>query len=111
MGPRSLERPSGFWSASGNQGPPGSASDTTTADGSGNYDFKVPGPLSPGSYSFQVQVRDKYGDVSSPSAVQTITVVPPLVTVMSVTDKTNKKHLVTQVTSYSAARSIRLKPK
>ena len=59
---------------------------------------KSPGPLAPGSYSYQVKSIDKYGDVSSPSATQTITVVPPLVTVMSVTDKTNKKHQVTQVT-------------
>ncbi len=71
---------------------------TTTADGSGNYQFTIPGPLSPGSYSYQVEVIDKYGDVSSPSSVQTITVVPPLVTVTGVTDKMNKKHQVTQVT-------------
>ncbi len=84
-------------SASTSAGSPGSVVSTTTADASGNYDFKVPGPLAPGTYSYQVQVRDRYGDLSSPSATQTITVVPPLVTVMSVTDKTNKKHLVTQV--------------
>jgi hypothetical protein len=36
--------------------------------------------------------------VSSPSATQTITVVPPLVTVLRVTDRMNKKHQVTQVT-------------
>jgi hypothetical protein len=71
---------------------------TTTADGSGNYEFTLPGPLSPGSYSYQVELIDKYGDVSSPSIIQTIIVVPPLVTLTSVTDKTNKKHQVTQIT-------------
>ena len=79
-------------------GSPPTTISTTTADGSGNYQFTLPGPLSPGSYSYQVEVVDKYGDLSSPSVAQTIIVLPPLVTANSVTDKTNKKHQVTQVT-------------
>ena len=84
--------------ASSTQGVPPATISTSTADGSGNYQFTLQGPLSPGSYSYQVEAVDKYGDSSSPSTVQTIIVVPPLVTVSSVTDKTNKKHQVTQVT-------------
>jgi hypothetical protein len=83
-------------SATAGSGP--TTTSTTSANGSGNYQFTVSGPLSPGSYSYQVEVIDKYGDVSSPSTVQTITVLPPLVTVTGVTDKMNKKHQVTQVT-------------
>ena len=84
-------------SASGGSGSSGLVVSTTTADGSGNYDLKVPGPLIPGNYWYQARVLDKYGDASGPSATQTITILPPLVFVTSVTDITNKKHQVIQV--------------
>ena len=69
----------------------GTVLNTTRADGSGTYQVQVPGPLGLGSYSFRVAVVDQYGDISSPSAAATITVVngngvnpeAPLVTVKS----------------------------
>ena len=81
------------------------ASDTVVnvaqGDSGGGYSIQVPGPLSAGSYAFEVDVVDQYGDVSAPSAAQIISVVnppaPPLVTMTNAFDKTNKKHQVTEV--------------
>jgi hypothetical protein len=87
-----------LFTTSGSNGSRGSAVGTTTADRAGNYDFKLTGPLSPGTYSYRVDVLDQFGDVSGPSATQTIIVVPPPVTVMNVTDQTSKKHQVKQIT-------------
>ena len=82
----------------------GNVLNTTQATSSGSYEVQVPGPLGAGSYTYRVNVIDPYGDVSSPSATQTITVVntpppppPSLVTVTSIKDVTNKKHQVTEI--------------
>jgi hypothetical protein len=78
----------------------------TQADAAGAYEVQVPGPLSVGSYAFDVAVIDQYGDVSSPSAVQIITVVPPpaFVTMTDVEEVTNTKHQVTRlIVSFSGA--------
>jgi RHS repeat-associated protein len=72
----------------------------TQANSSGVYQFQV-GPLTVGSYSYSVDVVDQYGDVSSPSASQTINVAntpthtpttppSPLVTVLSAQVETIK---------------------
>jgi hypothetical protein len=47
---------------------------TTTADGSGAFTFAL-GPLAPGAYGYSVQTVDAFGDVSSPSAAFTLTIV------------------------------------
>ncbi len=73
---------------------------STTAGSTGAYLVKVPGPLGLGASSFRVDVIDRYGDVSRPSAVRIITIVdspPPQVTMADVAEKTNKKHQVTEV--------------
>jgi streptogramin lyase len=48
---------------------------TTQSTSSGSYEIQVPGTLSPGSYPYRVSIIDQYGDVSTPSPAQTITVV------------------------------------
>ena len=48
----------------------GTVVNSTQANGAGTYQIQVPGPLGVGSYSFHVDVIDRYGDVSSPSAAQ-----------------------------------------
>jgi hypothetical protein len=62
------------------------------------YRVQVPGPLGAGSYSYKVVIIDKYGDISNPSPLGTITVasIPPVI-VASVRDVVNRKQLVTQV--------------
>ncbi len=52
----------------------GAVLNTTEAGGTGYYEIQVPGPLGVGPHSYQVEVIDPYGDVSSPSPSQTITV-------------------------------------
>jgi len=79
----------------------GTVVNTTQANSAGGYQIAVPGPLGVGSYAYKVAVIDQYGDASSPSAAQTITVVnlppPPLVTMTKVQEVMNKKHQVTEV--------------
>ena len=53
----------------------GTVQNTTEANGAGSYQVQVPGPLGIGSYPYRVNVIDQYGDISSPSAAQTIIVV------------------------------------
>jgi hypothetical protein len=65
-------------------GPGGAVLQTGQANGSGAYEIQVPGPLSVGAHTYQVDVIDSDGDVSAPSAIVTITVMAPLVTVESV---------------------------
>jgi len=54
----------------------GTVLNTTQSDTSGGYEVQVPGPLGLGPHTYLVRVVDRYGDVSSPSAAQTITVRP-----------------------------------
>jgi RHS repeat-associated protein len=73
----------------------GTVVNTTQANSSGSYQVQIPGPLGVGSYAFHVDVIDQYGDVSSPSPTQTVTVVntqttTPLVTVESLQVETIK---------------------
>ncbi len=58
-------------------GPNATVLETTIASASGGYEIQVPGPLGAGAHTYQVDVIDKYGDVSGPSPAQTITVVNP----------------------------------
>jgi Bacterial Ig-like domain/Calx-beta domain len=81
----------------------GSIAASTTADGSGNYQIQVPGPLSVGSYTYQINAIDKFGDVSGASPAQTIHVVPPLVTVMTVRDVVKKKKVTEIIVTFSGA--------
>ena len=53
---------------------------TVTAGSSGSYTVAIPGPLSVGSDQYSVDVIDPYGDVSSPSAAFSLTIVAPPVT-------------------------------
>ena len=76
-------------------GASGTVLNTAQANSSGSYDVQVPGPLGVGSDTYRVNVIDQYGDVSSPSPAQTITVVntptpPPLVTVTRLVEETIK---------------------
>ncbi len=70
-------------------GPGGTILNTALASGAGNYEIQVPGLIGVGAHTYQVDAIDQYGDVSSPSPAQTITVVnttpppPQLVTVES----------------------------
>jgi hypothetical protein len=77
----------------------GTVVNTTQANSAGGYEVQVPGALAIGLHVFRVQVVDQYGDVSSPSAARTITLVspPPVVTIIRVTEDTNKRHQVTEV--------------
>ena len=81
----------------------GTIAASTTADGSGHYQVQVPGPLSVGSYSYQINVIDKFGDVSAASPAQTIHVVPPLVTVVKVSDVVKKKKVTEIIVTFSGA--------
>ncbi len=74
----------------------GGIASQSSVDSSGNYVLAVPGPLSVGSYTFQVRVVDQYGDVSAASPAQTINVAPPFVTLEHVIDVVKKKK-VTQL--------------
>ena len=72
---------------------------TAQANSSGIYQIQVPGPLGVGSYAYHVEVIDRYGDVSSPSAALMITVgsvtpTPPTIISEQVlfTRKVNKRH-------------------
>jgi len=82
----------------------GAILNTSQANSAGGYQVQIPGPLGVGSHAYRVQIIDQYGDTSNPSAAETITVVsphapppPPLVTVKSAFEQTNKKHQVTEV--------------
>ena len=75
----------------------------TTADGSGNYQVQVPGPLNVGSYTYQIDTVDQFGDVSAASPAQTIHVVPPLVTVVKVTDVVKKKKVTEVIVTFSGS--------
>jgi hypothetical protein len=79
----------------------GSIVATTTADVSGKYQVQVPGPLSAQSYTYQVNVIDKFGDVSAASPAQTIHVLPPLVTVTTVSDVLKKKKVAEVIVTFS----------
>jgi hypothetical protein len=81
----------------------GSIAASTTADGSGHYQLPVPGPLSVGSYTYQINVIDQFGDVSAASPAQTIHVVPPLVTVLKVSDVVKKKKVTEIIVTFSGA--------
>ncbi len=64
----------------------GAVLQTVKASSTGVYTLQVPGPLTVGSYTYKIETTDQYGDISSPSPVQTINVVsppPPLVTAQS----------------------------
>ena len=64
----------------------GAVLQTAVASATGAYEIQVRGPLAVGAHAYEVDVIDRYGDVSSPSPALTITVVNPLplVTVDSV---------------------------
>jgi hypothetical protein len=81
----------------------GSIAGSTTADGSGNYQVQVPGTLSVGSYTYQIKVIDRFGDVSAASPAQTIHVVPPLVTVLQVSEVVKKKKVTEVIVTFSGA--------
>jgi hypothetical protein len=78
----------------------GTILNTTKANGAGTYEVQVPGPLAVGAYSFLVGVIDQYGDVSSPSAAQTIYVATPPAPIVEGTALTTKKGSIQSITVY-----------
>ena len=81
----------------------GGIASQSSVDSSGNYVLALPGPLSVGSYTFQVRVVDQYGDVSAASPAQTINVAPPFVTLEHVIDVVKKKKVTQLMVVFSGA--------
>jgi hypothetical protein len=78
----------------------GKVLNTTKASTTGAYQIQVPGPLKVGKYSFRVDVVDQYGDISSPSAATTITVVNPPAPAVKKTSLTTSKGSIDAITVY-----------
>jgi RHS repeat-associated protein len=78
----------------------GKVLNTTKANSAGTYQIQIPGPLAPGSYSLSVDIVDQYGDVSSPSPAQTITVVNPPAPTVQKTTVTIKRGSIQSITVY-----------
>jgi len=78
----------------------GAVLSSTRAGSAGAYELQVPGPLAVGSYPFRVDVVDQYGDISSPSAARTITVVNPPAPVVEKTTTTTSKNSIEAITVY-----------
>jgi len=73
---------------------------TIKANCTGVYQIEVPGPLTVGSYQFQVDAIDQYGDLSTLSAARTITVVNPPAPVVDRTILGTKRGSIQSIAVY-----------
>jgi hypothetical protein len=81
----------------------GTVLNSAKASTGGVYTVQVPGPLGVGSYTFRVDTIDPYGDLSSPSAAQTIWVVNPPAPVVTKTTVAMSNGSIQSITVYFSA--------